>query len=210
MNRIFFLVLLPLLVGSCIGKHQSDAQKVVVSPAADLTIDFEADTLSINIAESKIDWRATEMRGTIRRTGKISFNDGYFLTTDNGIAGGKFIVDMETMDVTDVPIHEKIARKNLIDHLKSDDFFNAALYPVSTLEITSVEKLETDSLKISGNLTIREIAKNIEFFARQKENYFTTNFTFNRFDWNIAYEGSWPDKTLVDKEVELSISISID
>lgn len=210
MNKIFCLLLLPLLAGSCIGKHKSDAQKIVVNPPTGHTIDFEADTLRINITESKIDWIATEMRGTKRRTGKILFKDGFFLVSNNEIVGGKFTVDMETMDVTDVRIHEKIARKNLIDHLKSDDFFNVVLYPLSALEITSVEKLKADSLKISGNLGIREITKNIEFLAYQKENYFTAKFTFNRLDWNIAYEGSWADKTLVDKDVELNISISIE
>ena len=118
------------------------------------------------------------------------------------------MVDMETMDVTDVPIHEKIARKNLLDHLKSDDFFNVVQHPISTLELTSVQKTKTDSLKISGNLTIREITKNIEFFAYHKDNIFKTSFTFNRLDWNIAYEGSWADKTLVDKDVELTIKIT--
>ncbi|MBK6265107.1 YceI family protein [Marivirga sp. S37H4] len=192
------------------GKHQSDAQKVVAQPAAELTRGFGADTLSINTTKSKIDWIATEMRGAKSRTGKISLIDGYFLTTNNEIAGGKFIVDMETMDVTDMPVHEKIALKNLINHLKSDDFFNVAFYPVSILEITSVESLETDSLKISGNLSIREITRNIEFVARQNEKHFTAQFTFNRLDWNIAYEGSWADKTLIDKEVELSISVYVD
>jgi hypothetical protein len=39
---------------------------------------------------------------------------------------------------------------------------------------------------------------------------FVTIFTFNRLDWNIAYEGSWADKTLVDKEVELTIEIVVE
>ncbi len=209
MNKLPYLLLL-LLVGSCIGKHQSDAQKIVAYPATEFAIDFEADTLNINIAGSKIDWIATEMRGTKRRTGTVSFKDGFLLVNNNGITGGKFIVDMETMDITDVPIHEKTARKNLIDHLKSNDFFNVTYYPLSTLEITGIEKSNNDSLKVSGNLAIRGITKNIGFFAYQNENHFTANFTFNRLDWNIAYEGSWADKTLVDKDVELNIFVSLD
>jgi polyisoprenoid-binding protein YceI len=161
----------------------------------------------MNLEKSKIDWIATEMRGAKRRTGIISFKDGFFLFKESEIVGGNFTVDMESMDVTDVPIHEKIARKNLLDHLKSDDFLNVVNYPISTMKLTNVQKIKNDSLKISGNLTIREVTKNIEFFAYHKDGMFRANFTFNRLDWNIAYEGSWADKTLVDKDVELTIEI---
>ena len=206
MNRLHYL-LLPLLAVSCIGKHKSEAPKVIVNPTVKHSVELEADTLIINLEKSKIDWVATEMRGAKRRTGKISFIEGLFLSQNREIIGGKFIVDMETMDVTDVPIHEKIARTNLLNHLKSGDFFNVTHYPTSTLELTTVQKTKNDSLKISGNLTIREVTKNIEFFAYQKGGNFKTIFTLNRIDWNIAYEGSWADKTLVDKDVELTIEI---
>lgn len=170
-------------------------------------MELEADTLIINLDKSKTDWVATEMRGTKRRTGIISFKNGLFLNHNGKIVGGKFIVDMETMDVTDIPLHEKIARRNLLNHLKSDDFFNVTNYPLSTLELTSVHQTKNDSLKVSGNLTIREVTKNIEFFAHQKGGNFKTTFIFDRLDWNIAYEGGWADKTFVDKDVELAIEI---
>jgi polyisoprenoid-binding protein YceI len=206
MNRLYFF-LLPLLVLSCNGKHKSDAPKVTVNPTVEHCLVTEADTLTINLEKSRIEWVATEMRGAKRRTGIISFKNGFFLYQNGKIIGGKFTVDMETMDVTDVPLHEKIARKNLLNHLKSDDFFNVTHYPLSTLELTGVHQTKNGSLKISGNLTIREITKNIEFFAHQKGGNFETKFTFNRLDWNIAYEGSWADKTFVDKDVELTIKI---
>lgn len=206
MNRLYY-ALLPLLVISCIGKHKSDAQKVATNSTADHSIKAEGDTLKMSIEKSRIDWVATEMRGAKRRTGTISFKDGFFLSQNGEIVGGEFIVDMETMDVTDVPVHEKIARKNLLNHLKSDDFFNVSTYPTSTLILTNVEKNSDGNLKVSGNLRIREVTKNIEFFAHREGSKFMTSFTFNRLDWNIAYEGSWADKTLVDKDVELTIEI---
>lgn len=206
MNR-FYYFLLPFLVLSCIGKNKSDAPKVTVNPTVGHNLEIEADTLMINLEKSKIRWVATEMRGTKRRTGIISFKDGLFLSLNGEIVGGKFTVDMETMDVTDVPTDEQIARKNLLNHLKSDDFFNVVHYPISTLKLTRVQKIKNDSLKISGNLKIREVTKNIEFYAYHKNGKFRTNFRFNRLDWNIAYEGSWADKTLVDKDVELTIEI---
>jgi polyisoprenoid-binding protein YceI len=118
-------------------------------------------------------------------------------------------VDMESITVTDIPISEDIARKNLLDHLKSEDFFNVADFPVATLTMTKVHRISEDRLECSGNLSIREITKNITFEARHQGRRFSTIFKFNRFDWKIAYQGSWADKTLVDKEVELSIEVVI-
>lgn len=49
-------------------------------------------------------------------------------------------------------------------HLKSDDFFNAEKYPQLTFKSTGV-KLNDDSLKIVGDMTIRDITKQIELDA---------------------------------------------
>ncbi len=114
------------------------------------------------------------------------------------MVGGGFKVDMETMDVTDMPTHETIARKNLLDHLKSDDFFNVAHYRSATMKFVSVHKITKDSLKISGNLQIREMTKSIEFLVYFKDSMFSTKFTFNRLDWNIAYQGIADKKHLVN------------
>lgn len=206
MNRLLYLFI-PLLMASCIGKHISEAPMVTVNTTVEPSVELQGDTFKINLEKSRIGWVVTKMRGTRKRTGVISFKEGLLLFLNGELVGGKFIVDMETMDVTDMPIHETIARKNLLDHLKSNDFFDVANFPISKLELTSVQKIQNDSLKISGNLTIREVSKNIEFLAHQSGDYFKAIFTFNRLDWNIAYEGSWADKTLVDKDVELTIEI---
>lgn len=192
---------------SCTGKHTSDAAKAIVNPVIENRVDVTADTLRLDIQKSKIQWVVTEMRGIRRRTGIVSFKNGFFLVRKDKLVGGNFIVAMETIDVTDIPTNEKIARNNLLNHLKSVDFFNIVEYPQSLFELTNIQNVGSDSLRISGNLSIREITKNIEFFAHQNDSVFRANFKFNRFDWNIAYKGSWADKTLVDKDVELIIEI---
>src|SRR5690606_25516132 len=154
MNRLIFSFL-PLLYPPFIGRLNLFLPKVIKNPTVEHSVEIEADTLIMNLEKSKIEWVATEMGGTKRRTGIISFKNGLFLGKEGEIVGGNFTVDMETMDVTDVPTHEKVARKNLLDHLKGNDFFNVSHYPISTLELTKVQKTKNDSLKITGNLTIR-------------------------------------------------------
>lgn len=204
----FQLLVIVILLGSCIGKNKSDAQKVAVTPVTVNSDLVDADTVPIKVTQSKIDWVATEMRGTIKRIGTIQFQSGYFLLSNEGLAGGKFTVDMETINITDLPAHETIARENLINHLRSDDFFNVATFPTASFEITRVDKMGSDSLNVTGNLVMRDIKKSIRFSAYAGRDMFKTRFTFDRTQWSIAYEGSWADKTLIDKDIELDIEIT--
>lgn len=45
------------------------------------------------------------------------------------------------------------------DHLRSADFFDAAKFPAMTFTSTKVEKVGTDKLKITGNLTIKGVTR---------------------------------------------------
>lgn len=48
------------------------------------------------------------------------------------------------------------------NHLKSDDFFDAEKYPELTFESTSVNKTGDQEYKLIGDLTIRDVTKEIE------------------------------------------------
>lgn len=48
------------------------------------------------------------------------------------------------------------------NHLKSDDFFNAAEYPKLTFESTAFKKTGDNEYKITGDLTIRDLTKEVE------------------------------------------------
>ena len=50
-------------------------------------------------------------------------------------------------------------------HLKSDDFFNAEEYPKLTFESTSIEKTGDNTYDITGDLTIRDITKEVKLNA---------------------------------------------
>lgn len=206
MNRLFVLAI-ALSMYSCVGKPHPETPAVTINATSSKPATIDADTVSIDLLKSNINWIATEMRGLKKRTGKISLSKGYLLIAQQALVGGNFIVDMQTMDVTDVPAHETTARKNLIAHLKSVDFFDTDQYPVATLALTNIEKTTNDRLKISGDFTIKDVTKNITFFAQQKDNSIFSKFTFNRLDWKVAYTGSWAAKTLVDNDIELAIEV---
>ena len=207
MNRLRYLILPVWLIYSCVGKHSTETPAVIINNTNNTSVIGIGDTIHLNCLRSSINWAATEMRGLKKRTGKISISKGYLLNVKGETVGGHFIVDMETMDVTDMPAHEVTARSNLIAHLKSADFFDTTRYPVATLALTDVEKVNNDHLKISGNLTIRDVTKNISFFAQKRADRIISKFTFNRLQFKVSYTGNWAAKTLVDDDIELAIEL---
>ena len=72
------------------------------------------------------------MRGAGKHEGKIALKSGYFITQNGQLKGGKFIVDMQTIEVTDIPKHDPIPRNNLKNHLKNADFFDVGKFPNGT------------------------------------------------------------------------------
>jgi polyisoprenoid-binding protein YceI len=51
------------------------------------------------------------------------------------------------------------------DHLRTADFFDAENYPEITFESTKIEAIDEDSLKIIGNLTIKDTTNEVELLA---------------------------------------------
>jgi polyisoprenoid-binding protein YceI len=208
MNKVFVIITFSILLSSCIGKHNSDAQKAIVTAESkELETLPKGDTIKINLTASNIHWKGTKMRGAGKHEGEIELKSGFLIIEKKQVVNGEFVVDMTTIRVTDIPEHEPVPRNNLNKHLKSKDFFNVEKFPTSEFQITNVKQIMSDSLLVSGNLTLKELTKNIEFGAKYQGKSFETKFTVDRFQWNIAYEGSIADKTLVDKEIELTIKL---
>ena len=51
------------------------------------------------------------------------------------------------------------------EHLRSADFFDAAQYPELRLESTSIEELDAETFRITGNLTIHGVTKEVVLHA---------------------------------------------
>jgi len=56
-------------------------------------------------------------------------------------------------------INTNIAKRD--EHLRSDDFFDAGKYPVMTFDSTKVERAGADTLRVTGNLTIKGVTKQV-------------------------------------------------
>ncbi|MBC8046344.1 MAG: YceI family protein [Fimbriimonadaceae bacterium] len=182
-------------------------------------------TMNINTIESKLEWIGTKV--TSHHNGTVNIKSGQLMAKGNELTGGYFVIDMPTLiSVKDDPQ----SNSKLTGHLKSPDFFDVEKYPEAKFEITSVKpfsgsvvdentvgqeeineyKVTDPNVIVNGNLTIKDVTKNIEFPAKVN---ITGNgatalakFNINRKDWGVNYTGA-PDN-LVRDEIWFGVSIA--
>jgi len=164
----------------------------------------------IDIKKSEVKWKGTKMRGLGKHEGIISIKSGYFETKDGEFYGGEIVFDMNTITVTDIPEREPIPRRRLNNHLKSEDFFGVEKYPEAKFLIIKVLKKEKQNITVEGELSIRDVKDRITVLLevsqdKTKIRSISSKLKFDRFNWNIGYKGSWADRTLVDKEIEITL-----
>lgn len=108
---------------------------------------------------------------------------------------------------------------NRDNHLKSDDFFNAATYPTMKFESTAFTPLGGNKYKLDGNLTIRDVTKPVSFdvtyggsIATQRgaKTGFKAKTTINRFDYNLKWDRATETGGLVvGKEVGIQVNVEL-
>jgi polyisoprenoid-binding protein YceI len=103
------------------------------------------------------------------------------------------------------------------NHLKSDDFFNAAKYPQIKFVSTSFVPLGDNKYKLEGTLTIRDITRQITFDVKYGGTVaamggthvgFKATSKIDRFDYNLKWnKATEAGNMVVGKEVEITINV---
>jgi len=104
-------------------------------------------------------------------------------------------------------------------HLRTNDFFDVPNHPQITFTSTSVERIDDETFRVAGDLTIKGITKplaiDFEFTGSAKDPYgnirvgFEGELTVNRRDWGVEWNA--PLETggvLVSDKVVLEFEIS--
>jgi polyisoprenoid-binding protein YceI len=103
-------------------------------------------------------------------------------------------------------------------HLKSADFLDAEKFPKLTFKSSKVEKASGDKLKVTGDLTIRDVTKSVtldvEVLGKAKDPWGNNKIAFNGkvaiqreefgAKWNQALETGG---VLVGKQVEIDLEL---
>lgn len=116
---------------------------------------------TVDVQRSALSWEGHKFFGG-KHTGTIALREGQCTVVDDKLTGGRFIIDMNSIQVTDLT-GETAAK--LTNHLKTADFFDAANFPEATFVIKRVEYGNANSAAVLGDLTIRGITQEVAFLA---------------------------------------------
>jgi polyisoprenoid-binding protein YceI len=105
-------------------------------------------------------------------------------------------------------------------HLKSDDFFNAEKFPKMTFVSKSFKPLGGNKYKLTGDLTIRDVTKTVEFdvsyggqinTGRGIKAGFKARATIDRLQYGLKYAPALEAGGLaVGKDVEIIVNLEMD
>lgn len=220
-SNLFFIASIIFTIAACSspssqGENAEVGEAREAAPVAD-----SAEWYGVDIAKSVITWIGSKPTG--QHNGTIGIAEGQLAVYDGKITGGQFTIDIKSLQDHDLSGEDKA---KLETHLMSEDFFSADEYPTAVFQIVSAVPFDTTETiedkaqfkskytpatlrafmvknpthKISGNLTMRGITKNVTFPARvavgQNQVEAEAKFNIDRTDWNLSYRD---EASVVDK-----------
>lgn len=149
---------------------------------------------TIDPAGSVLQWIGRNITGA--HYGTINFLSGsipILLRQPNKVS---FVIDMNS--IQDLDIQDPTWNRILVDHLKSDDFFDVQKYPTARFDATEFKPIEgakgggVPNYDVRGKLTLKGITKEITFPAilTLKEDGVLAaeaHFDIDRTLWNVNY-----------------------
>ncbi len=162
----------------------------------------------IKVASSSISWKGYKVTG--EHAGTMKFKSGNLTFENNVLKGGDLVVDMNSLSCTDLSGEGK---GSLEGHLKSADFFGVEAHPTANIKFKKVVATNlTGDYRITADITIKNITKEIKFNANAKNGVATAAIKLDRSDFDVRYgSGSFfdnlGDKTIYD-EFDLNISVN--
>lgn len=168
---------------------------------------------NVDLTQSTIQWTGTKPVG--QHTGTFAITSGSLNVADNNITGGKFVIDINTLTITD---KDTMGSSKLKGHLLSPDFFDAANHSEASFEITGVtagvDNTNNDLIMkdathtVTGNLTLKGTSKSISFPAKVSVTDANVtadaNFNIDRTQWGLVYGN---DQSLGDKFIRPEVNI---
>lgn len=219
MKKLFVLVFSAAMVLSFGACKKDKGESAKTNEAQEVSAVSGSATFQVNSGVSKIMWEGYKPTGT--HNGTINISQGNIDVKDGKVVGGKFTIDMNSINVLDLQGEQK---GYLEGHLKGsaednrDDFFNVSKYPTATFEITKVVDLKGNAnanCMVYGNLTLKDQTQNIGVQANVNivDNSLTVKtpkFNIDRTKWNVQYGSKSIFDNLGDKFINDEIGLQVD
>ena len=215
--KVFLINFVILCLMSCGGKQkapdQNQIEKIITKDSRPLFIFAPGDYI-VELNSSSIYWECNWLGGN-KHDGGIYLDKGFISIKDDNKITGSFVVDMNTIDCFD--IKNLGTKSKLVNHLKSDDFFDVDEYPNASLEIYSSENVKNNNFLFKGGLTIKGITSSVEMNGEVEkvELGYSANIklVFDRSKFNVRYRSASFFNDLGDRiisdEVFLNIKIKL-
>jgi polyisoprenoid-binding protein YceI len=217
-NRIEFKAALlalfcVLLLGACNKTPKGDEATITAAQEAP---EITGQTFVVDTAISFVKFTGHGVGKNHPGNFKVAYGT-VTLDSSNQLTGGTFLIDIRSMDMEQ---QGEMFQTKLRPHLLSGDFFDAEKFGTAKFEITKVEPYERKdedksivegaNFSVSGNLTLKDVTKNITFPARvdldANRLEAKGNFNIDRTQWQMNYGN---DKTLGDKFISETVNIEL-
>jgi polyisoprenoid-binding protein YceI len=165
----------------------------------------------IDIAHSQVKWQADYVLGK-GHEGTLKLSQGtLFISNGDKTLRGDFTIDMNTLANTDQK--EERSRRDLEEHLKSDDFFSVNRFPTSAFSITGSQLVSPGNYTVSGYLAIKGFINPVAFPVKivfGDSLKAKAEFVINRTKWGITHQSKSFFDDLKDGAIGDEIKIQID
>jgi len=174
--------------------------------APDITGDYVLDSAHSRLGFVARHAMVTKVRG--------AFNDfegtAHLDATDPAKSHATLTIDVASVDTRQVQRD---------DHLRTNDFFDAPTYPKITFVSTAVEKLDEESFRMTGDLTIKDVTKSVSIdfdyngsatdpYGNQRVG-FDGSTVINRKDFGVSFNAALETGgVMVSEKITLEFEIS--
>lgn len=150
----------------------------------------------VNTKTSTVTWKGYKVTGS--HTGNIIIKSGNLIFDNQVLYGGNFVIDMTTINVTDLDGEYKT---KLEGHLKSDDFFGVTKFPTASLDFTKVKSTGKNSYKVTGDIVIKGKTEEINFDLSIYGSKATVTMKIDRTKFDVRYGSTSFFNGLKDKAI---------
>ena len=207
MNKRFILLLITTIffIHGCNKKQKDNSTLNNIE-----NIKLNPGRLKIDIQKSNIVWIGKKI-STKEHQGTLDLKEGHIGINEEGSIEGEIIIDMLTINTTDI---QGRGKESLDGHLKSSDFFDVENHPDAVIKFHGNEaQFSNNKLNLNGNLTIKNITHPISFEAelQQTDNNITANamISFDRSKYNVRYGSGKFFENLGDNLILDEISVNV-
>ncbi len=170
------------------------------------------DIARVDTAATEIRWKGTKFGGRGAHSGTLRVRSGWIDVRGMQLRGGRVLLDMRSIAVTDMPRSESVPRRKLTEHLLGEDFFAVTRFPTAEFTIDRSEHVGANVFRVNGRLTLRGVTKAVTFDMtlwsyEPTAMRATARLTIDRMQWGVAFRGSRITNDLVDDDVQLEFDI---